>query len=728
MRKILNINSNWKFRKGDLLPSSFPHEWEDVTLPHTYNAADGMDGGNDYYRGKAVYCKTIERPTEDVSVILEVNAAATVADVYLNGKHLVTHKGGYSAFRVDLSGELREENLLCIVTDNSPMEDVYPQKADFTFYGGLYRDVNLLLVPKHHFECIKDGSLGVKVTPCVEGTNARLTVESWQNSDQEVRYTVGNKSATAPSVNGYARAELLVENVHLWNGTEDPYLYTLKAEVESDAVEVRFGCRSMEISPEKGFILNGKVTPLRGVSRHQDRLGKGSAITLEDMKEDLAIIQSVGANSIRLAHYQHDQKFYDLCDEAGIIVWAEIPYITQHLSNGKENTLSQMKEMITQLYHHPSIAVWGLSNEITAASAVNEELLENHRELNELAHRLDPTRPTTMAHVFMLETDSPITEIPDVGAYNLYYGWYLGVLEQNEEFFDEYHAKFPERAIGFSEYGADANPAFHSAHPERGDYTEEYQCVYHEHMLRMIEERPYLWCTYVWNMFDFGAGGRDEGGKNGLNQKGLVTADRRIFKDAFYLYKAYWSKEPFVHLCSRRFVKRHEENTQIKVYSNLTEVSLYVDGQLVETKKGSRVFVFDISMSENVKIKAVAGEYEDEMVLKKVETPEPSYRMLQAEVVNWFDQSEIDPEYFSIKDTMGEIMQDPKAGAIVGAMMAQMSARRGDVAQSVKGNANLQKMMARMTMESLLKSAGEAVSREQIEQLNRTLQSIRKQK
>lgn len=728
MRQTLNINSNWKFHKGDLLPSSFPLEWEEVTLPHTYNAIDGMDGGNDYYRGKAVYCKVIEKPAEDVSVILEVNAAATVADVYLNGKHLCTHRGGYSAFRVDLSEELKSENLLCIVTDNSPMDDVYPQKADFTFYGGLYRDVNLLLVPQHHFECIKDGSLGVKVTPKVEGSSARVIVESWQNSDKEVRYTVGNTTAIAQSVNGYATAELVLPDVHLWNGTEDPYLYTLTAEVEDDMVEVRFGCRTMEISPEKGFILNGKVTPLRGVSRHQDRLGKGSAISYDDMKEDLSFIQSIGANSVRLAHYQHDQKFYDLCDEAGIIVWAEIPYITQHLTNGKENTLSQMKEMVTQLYHHPSIAVWGLSNEISAASAVNEELLNNHKELNDLAHKLDATRPTTMAHVFMLETDSPLTEIPDVGAYNLYYGWYLGALEQNEEFFDEYHAKFPNRAIGFSEYGADANPAFHSIKPERGDYTEEYQCVYHEHMLKMIEERPYLWCTYVWNMFDFGADGRDEGGKNGLNQKGLVTADRKICKDAFYLYKAYWSKEPFVHLCSKRYVKRHEEATQIKVYSNLPEVSLYVNDELVETKQGNRVFIFDMAMSKMMKVKAVAGECCDEMVIEKVDAPEASYRMLQAEVVNWFDQSEIDPAYFSIKDTMGEIMQDPQAGPIVGAMMEQMSARRGDVAQSVKGNANLQKMMARMTMESLLKSAGEAVSKEQIEQLNRLLQSIPKQK
>ena len=241
--------------------------------------------------------------------------------------------------------------------------------------------------------------------------------------------------------------------------------------------------------------------------------------------------------------------------------------------------------------------MWGLSNEITAASAVNEDLLENHRLLNELAHKLDPTRKTTMANVFMLETTSPILEIPDVNSYNLYFGWYLGELEQNDEFFDKYHADYPDRCIGFSEYGADANPQYQSSHPEKGDYTESYQCVYHEHIAKMIAERPWLWATHVWNMFDFAADGRDEGGKHGENQKGLVTFDRKLKKDPFYLYKAYWSKEPFVHLCGSRYVDRAEDVTEIKVYSNLPEVSLYKDGQLVETKQGDKVFTFQLPIT-----------------------------------------------------------------------------------------------------------------------------------
>ena len=242
-----------------------------------------------------------------------------------------------------------------------------------------------------------------------------------------------------------------------------------------------------------------------------------------------------------------------MCDEDGMVVWAEIPYITMHMSKGIDNTLSQMRELITQCYNHPSIAVWGLSNEITAASAVNDELIDNHRRLNELCHDMDSTRQTVMANVFMLETDSPILDVADINSYNLYFGWYLGDLEQNDDFFDEYHSKYPNRVIGFSEYGADANIAYHSSSPQKGDYTEEYQALYHEHILEMIDKRPYLWATHVWNMFDFGADGRDEGGKNGENQKGLVTFDRKERKDAFYLYKAAWNKkEPFVHICGRR--------------------------------------------------------------------------------------------------------------------------------------------------------------------------------
>ena len=353
--------------------------------------------------------------------------------------------------------------------------------------------------------------------------------------------------------------------------------------------------------------------------------------------------------------------------------------------------------------------------------------MENHRLLNDLCHKLDATRPTTMAHVFMLETDSPLINIADIGSYNLYFGWYIGELEQNGRFFDEYHAKFPNRVIGFSEYGADANPKFQSAVPERGDYSESYQCVYHEHILNCIEARPWLWATHVWNLFDFAADGRDEGGQHGVNQKGLVSFDRTLKKDAFYLYKAAWSREPFVHICGRRYVNRAEKVTEVKVYSNQPEVTLYVDGAEVEMQTGRRAFTFRVPITGEHTIRAAAGACGDSITVKKVEKPDPAYQFAQeGGIVNWFDKEDYKPDCFSIKDTMGELLAHPQAGKIVGALIAKAGASRGDVAKSTVGNANLQKMMAGMSLQSLLKQAGDAVTPEQIRQLNAALQQIEK--
>jgi beta-galactosidase len=419
--------------------------------------------------------------------------------------------------------------------------------ADFTFYGGIYRDVKLILVPAEHFELTKDGTPGIKVTPTVrlKDREAYVMVETWQTGGSEVWLDIPTEHhkefRRVEAYSGHSVTNIILKNVHLWDGLDDPYLYTVTAKLTQngevlDEISTRFGCREFHIDPEKGFFLNGRSYPLRGVSRHQDRVDLGNALTIKEHEEDMALVKEIGANTLRLAHYQHAQEFYDLCDENGIIVWAEIPYISKHMTNGKQNALDQLRELVTQCFNHPSVICWGLSNEITASGAVTEELLQDHRELNELCHELDSTRPTVMAHAFMLEKESPLIPIADLASYNLYFGWYLGELEQNEQFFDEYHALYPDRVIGFSEYGADANTAFHSSQPEKGDYTEEYQCVYHEHMLKLIEERPYLWATHVWNLFDFAADGRDEGGKKGENQKGLVEFDHKTKKDTFYLY------------------------------------------------------------------------------------------------------------------------------------------------------------------------------------------------
>ena len=725
MRKIIPIHDNWLFSKRNTGDAA-----ETVTLPHTWNAVDGQDGGNDYYRGTCDYTRQLTKPATNPGdeVWLEFLGAAHTCEVMLNGEKICRHEGGYSTFRVKLEN-LKENNTLVVSMDNSDNDRVYPQKADFTFYGGLYRGVNLIVVPASHFELGYCGTPGIKVTPVVnlEEKNAVVTVETWQTKAESVTIEAAGQVVTVPSVAGYAKAEFAIEHVHLWDGIDDPYLYAATATLPSgDSVSTRFGCRKFEIDPQKGFILNGRIYPLRGGSRHQDCKGVGNALTIEHHRRDMEIIRELGCNTLRLAHYQHAQEFYDLCDEYGMVVWAEIPYITMHMKNGRANTLSQMEELVVQNYNHPSIAVWGLSNEITAASAVNEELLENHRALNDLCHKLDSTRPTTMANVFMLEIDSPILEIPDVNSYNLYFGWYLGELEQNDEFFDEYHAKYPDRCIGFSEYGADANPQYQSPNPEKGDYSESYQAVYHEHMLDMIEARPWLWATHIWNIFDFAADGRDEGGKHGENQKGLVTFDRQTKKDAFYLYKAHWNKkEPFVHIAGGRYVDRPEPVTEIKVYSNQTEVTLSVDGKPFETQTGKFVFRFQVPISGEHSIHASSGDCHSVILVRKVSEPNPEYRMVaSAPVINWFDADEIDPEYYSVADKLADIRANPEAGAVIDAMMAQGASGRGDVADVVKDNPALQRMMGRMTLISLLKQSG--ADEQAVKQLNRILQQYKK--
>ena len=772
MRESQSLNQNWKFARTAEIPAELPEGWESVSLPHTYNAADGQDGGNDYYRGPAVYVRTLRTPgdSKNKEFYLECLGAAMTAEVFLNGTRLSRHEGGFSTFRVRLTEALRPtgcDNLLAIRVDNSENDRVYPQKADFTFYGGLYRDVNLITVPQAHFALIPDGTPGIHVISEVDlahrsaavqvdvqtegvadGETVELRIFGADDEDSQHAGGAACQTVRAAVRDNHARGSFHLDPVHLWDGLADPYLYTAEAVLISegeagdeesvlDAVGTRFGVRSFRVDPEKGFFLNGRPYPLRGVSRHQDRLGVGNAITPAMMEEDMAVIRDIGANSLRLAHYQQAQAFYDLCDENGILVWAEIPFITKFMEKGIQNTLDQMRELIAQSSNHPSIYCWGLSNEITASSPVTEELMENHRMLQKLCHEMDPTRPTVMAHAFMLEKDSPLIGIADLGCYNLYFGWYLGELDQNDSFLDEYHSLYPERAIGLAEYGADANIQFHAEHPAQGDYSEEFQCVYHEHMVRMIQDRPYLWTTYVWNLFDFAADGRDEGGKKGQNQKGLVEFDHKTRKDAFYLYKAIWSREPFVHLCGKRFVNRAGETTRVRVYTNQERVTLY-DGTRIVARKERQdaaqtgVYLFDVPLHGEMHLSAVAysgGEtVRDEMTLRQVTEPDPSYQFGDAgAVVNWFDKITIDPAFYSIRDTLGELEQNPETKGIVDRMMEKAVASRGDVAKSTAGNRALQQMMAGMTLESLLKKAGSnVISPEMMQTINEALQKVKK--
>ena len=668
MRKIININNNWHFYKNvsDIHSTAV---YEKINLPHTWNAKDGQDGGNDYFRGTCLYKRVLklEELPKKQKYYLEINGANSSADVYFNGKRLAHHDGGYSTWRINISNYLREENTICILVDNGANEEVYPQTADFTFYGGLYRDVNIVAVNNTHFDLEYYGGKGVQIIPTINNQNADVKIKVYVQNKEEndlVRYVVLDDKGTVVFEKTIKETEIdfSIENVHLWDGVNDPYLYTSKVELIRnnevlDEVVTRFGCRSFEINPEKGFILNGKEYPLRGVSRHQDRWEIGNALLPEHHKEDMDLICEVGANTIRLAHYQHDQYFYDLCDERGMVVWAEIPYISRHMSGGNENTISQMKEIIVQNYNHPSIVVWGLSNEITMDGAKDPDMINQHKVLNDLCHKMDSTRLTTIACISMCDINEKYVHIPDVVSYNHYFGWYGGDVKDYGAWFDGFHAKYPNKAIGCSEYGCEALN-WHNSNPQQGDYSEEYQAYYHEELIKQLFTRKYIWSTHVWNMFDFGADARAEGGENGQNHKGLITIDRKYKKDAFYAYKAWLSKDPFVHLCGKRYVDRVEEVTKVTVYSNLPEVEMFVNGESVGKKTSdNHFFYFEVPNVGESKLLVKADEFTDEGVIRKVEKMNSDYILReQGAVLNWFDITEIEGR-FSLKDKLGEIRQ-----------------------------------------------------------------------
>ena len=668
MREVLKLNNGWCFSKeATAVPAAAPADWEKVDLPHSWNAVDGQDGGNDYFRGTAYYAKTLVKAQLPVAdrYYLEFRGANSSADVYVDGKALAHHDGGYSTWRVDITEALGETSLLVVAVDNSPNETVYPQMADFTFYGGIYRDVNLICVNASHFDLDYYGGPGIAVTPSIDGNRAAVKVDTYVTNlkeGQTIRYTVYDKdeAVIATCESGETSAELIIENVHLWQGRKDPYLYCCEAELVEDGqvidnVCTRFGCRTFKIDPDNGFILNGEEYPLRGVSRHQDRWGFGNALLPEHHEEDIDLICEVGCTTIRLAHYQHDQYFYDLCDEKGLVIWAEIPYISKHMPTGRENTISQMKELVIQNYNHPSIVVWGLSNEISIGGS-DEDLMENHRILNDLCHQLDKTRLTTIAAVSMCKMEDPYLQIPDVVSYNHYFGWYGGDTSMNGPWFDKFHAMHPTIPIGCSEYGCEALN-WHTSNPHQGDYTEEYQAYYHEELIKQLFSRKYLWATHVWNMFDFGADARNEGGENGQNHKGLVTFDRKYKKDSFYAYKAWLSDEPFVHLCGKRYVDRVEDTTKVTVYSNQPTVELFANGVSLGVKEAAdHFFYFDVPNSGETKLEAVAGDLRDESIIRKVDTFNEDYRLKEVgAILNWFDVEE-KPGRLSLNSKMGDVI------------------------------------------------------------------------
>ena len=723
-----------------------------VALPHTWNALDGQDGGADYWRGIGTYKIDLPNPAKGKKQYIEIQGANHVATVYCNGRELGTHKGGFSTFRYDLSAAMRAEgNVLTVVVTNAA-SDVYPQNADFTFYGGLYRDVNFIEVNNEHFDLLMDGTEAVFVTPHNVG---KTRVDLFpMNADGctvkvDLKDAEGNVVGTATTEAGAHTHVLIdVKNPHLWNGLEDPYCYTAEASILSDGevldtVAVTYGYRSFRVDAETGFYLNGKSLPLHGVARHQDRLDKGWAISKADHEEDVALIKELGANTIRLAHYQHDQYFYQLCNQTGFVLWAEIPFISQFIPTEEayNNTIQQMTELVAQNYNHPAIMFWGISNEILIGED-REDLRQNLRDLNGLAKAMDPSRLTTMAQVSMTPMDSEHNFITDLTSYNHYFGWYVGDVEDNGPWLDKFHAMHPDKPLGVSEYGAENILMWHTAEPDNHDYTEEYANHYHQEMLKTFAARPYLWATHQWNCFDFAADARNEGGVKGRNNKGLITYDRKIKKDAFYVYKAWWNPEPMVFVSGGRFVNRGPEaERHVIVYTNCDEVTLVVNGVDVATKKAvDHMITFEnvVVDGENV-ITAYSGDVKsNEIKLHGVAEHDYGYDLPEGnQGANWFDDPaalaaraafKYPKGYYSIKDKVGVLMSNPETAAILGETMTKVMGGANSLMGEGMGQMSdaMKEFMAMMRLSDMLKMMGAGVPAEVKLQLNEALTKIKK--
>lgn len=673
MRNITLINDNWNF--------SLNGKTESVNLPHTWNNFDGQDGTNGYVRAKASYKRKL--PKSNNTTYLECCGVNAKAEVIINGVSIGTHIGGYSGFRFDISEYIKNGCEIEITADNTHSDEIYPAIADFTFYGGIYRNVNLIEVGRCHFSMSDYGSDGVYITPIKKGEKWFIQIKSLVENALDsnileyfIKNSDGKVVATAKSDVKYINfTEIEIPNPVLWQGIENPYLYTLECSIRSseeveDNLSISFGLREINIDSCKGFLLNNKQVKLKGVSRHQDRENMGNAITEQEHAEDVSLILDVGANSVRLAHYQQNSFFYDLCDENGLLVWAEIPMISRYSKKARKNAKLQLVELIKQNYNHPSIYCWGIENEITIGRATNS-LVSFLKKQNALAKKLDSTRYTTCAQLSTYPVTGQLNSITDILGYNHYFGWYMDTVNGFDKWLDSWRKKQPDKKLCISEYGAEGILKYHSENPVQGDYSEDYQALYHEHYIKAINEREWLFGSYVWNMFDFGSASRNEGGIRGRNNKGLVTFDRKIKKDSFYLYKAFWSDEKFVHITKKRFGNRLVGKTKIKIYSNCDEITLEW-GKNKRTVKGDKIFVFEnIDIAEgNNKFTAKCGKLKDVITINGVTEQDASYVLPENEktfVRNWFNSSdgEKNPDMLSVDDTIGEVIKNPEVYCLI---------------------------------------------------------------
>jgi beta-galactosidase len=637
------LNDNWSFRFVHQVQKNSPRR---VDLPHTWNAQDALSGKQDYYRGMGVYEKFMTIPDEwkGKRLFLRFEGVNTVAHVFVNDAYTGEHRGGYGAFVFEITDAVRygADNKLTVKVSNALDLDVMPLVGDFNFYGGIYRDVHLLITEKACISPLDYASPGVylirkNVTKEQADIEAKIILSSSVNGkpvelrlkilDGDVPILERTQTVNLP-LSDYTPVSIhfSIGKPRLWNGRKDPFMYRAEITLLDDGQVIDrsvqpLGLSFYHVDAEKGFFLNGEHLKLQGVCRHQDRAEVGNALRPEHHREDLQLMLEMGVNAIRLSHYPQATCFYDLLDEAGILSWSEIPFVGPggYADRGfvnspsfKENGKVQLVELIRQHFNHPSIFFWGLFNEL---KTYGDNPVEYVTELNSLAHREDPTRLTTSAS--FLEDGNDLNNITDLIAWNKYYGWYGGRPEQLGLWADAVHEAFPNYKTGISEYGAGASIYHQQDSLKPADasgwwHPENQQTFYHMESWKAIAGREFIWGSFLWNMFDFGAAHRTEGDRPGINDKGIVTFDRKVKKDAFYFYKANWNKDdPFVYIADRRLTIRKDGVTAVRVFSNLPEAELFVDGKSLGRKKAGPFATFlwdDVRLKEGVHvIKALAG-------------------------------------------------------------------------------------------------------------------------
>ncbi len=689
MKKEIVWNTDWRFLKTDGASFDVKSElatYQTISLPHTWYEDE------DYYRGSAVYQKVFNIEIEEGNkTFIQFDGVDKVCQVILNGAFVGSHEGGYSAFAMEITQYLKHDgkNILTVLVDNSIGKSVNPLSGDFTIFGGIYRDVKLLVTESINFDYTYYGTSGVllntELLPESLGiVYAKSHVVGNYNDETCIKYLVydeiGNEVANySTKVN--QECKILVKNPIQWNGLKNPYLYKVKVillhkDIIYDEVEKIIGFRSFSLDADQGFFLNDNYMKIKGVAKHQDVGGVFSATTKEEWVKDISLIMEMGANAVRLSHYQHPQGTYDLCDQEGLVVWAEIPLLKLTESEELfENAKQQMTELVLQNMHHPSIVFWGIQNEI-AMFGEQPFMTDKVKKLEDLAKELDPFRLTTAANLNTVEIDSTLNEKTDAIAYNVYYGWYYGEMIDFEKFVDSFHRDRPNIPLGISEYGVDANILFHTDKPKVKDYSEEFQALYHEKIYSYIQDRSFIWGSFVWNMFDFVSGIRKEGGTKFRNNKGLVSHDRKTPKDSYYYYKAIWSTEPFVHIAQKRYLNRVSETMCLKVYSNQSAVTLYADDKKYTKYSNNGIFLFDdvtLQMGENSFL-AVSGLLNDQATFNKVNVPDESYKFVDphpaTNVKNWFadevEKAEVFPDNaFSVVDKVGDLLKSSEAMNVI---------------------------------------------------------------